>query len=666
LVLRLLVLGLLLERPPAQGHRALDRLDLLDVADDGGLVHLGPGQRVVAEHHDVGLAALQQLPLLGPLLRRVGLRGHQPLAIAAADPLALRADHQDAIVGERAQDVVVPLPHQRARHEDHRTPDHALLARAGDDHEGRVGLADADVEGDEAAEQIEDAAGPGDLVRPRLGCPGAPAGDVQRLGAVARDDAPAGGPVVGVGEGLAALGVGGDVLHERLGPLLGQGDPSITEALLRRGLLLPGHRRGVPVALLLRRPEHLRVVVVVAEEGQHVGRHGRRVGFDVVVAADLDEAVDTLELDPAVVRVERAREPAADEREVDVSVARVDVGDVLEHRRLDRVEQAPDLDARLLVAAGRPRLGAVVTRPQLVAREVRVAGVELIPRVAVEVPLGLDQGRERVLPRAGASLLGVKLEELLDRQLAVRAKQQLGLGHDVIGGAGELGLDPRRLAERRDQGAAPVEGVEDLLGGLEAALAGQLAQLGRPRGVPEAGREVSQRGVQLGPQRVHPIGLVGAQGGEVAVDAGAELERVAQVADDIHGDAVVAADDGLEVARLSRGDHVEHAARADGSRGEGREPRGELARHLVAPARGLAGLVLAAERAVLHAEQVVLVLDEVVALVDVAVGLVDLGQLAAAAAPEDHVHHDGGAGHVLVALAVVARQAEGAEEVVAK
>ncbi len=123
-------LHLLLEGPLAQGDRARDGLDLLDVGEHLLLVHLGPRHRVEAEDHDVDLAALQKGPLLGPLLRRVGVGGDDALAGAAADLLALRADHDDAVVRQRAQDVVVPLPHQRARHEDHRAADPALLARA--------------------------------------------------------------------------------------------------------------------------------------------------------------------------------------------------------------------------------------------------------------------------------------------------------------------------------------------------------------------------------------------------------------------------------------------------------------------------------------------------------------------------------------------------------
>jgi hypothetical protein len=56
---------------------------------------------------------------------------------------------------------------------------------------------------------------------------------------------------------------------------------------------------------------------------------------------------------------------------------------------------------------------------------------------------------------------------------------------------------------------------------------------------------------------------------------------------------------------------------------------------------------------------------EVLAVGDELVGGVDLAELAAAAAPDQQVHDDRGAGHGLAAARVVARQAEGAEQVVA-
>jgi hypothetical protein len=151
---------LVLQVAAAQVDRSADGLDVVDVFDDGVLAHLGAAQRVEAEHHDVGLAGLESDPLGGALLGGVGLGGDEALALAAGDPLALGADDEDAVVGEGAENVVVPLPHQRARHEDHGAPDPTLLAREGDDGEGGVGLADADVECEEAAQECADRRAP--------------------------------------------------------------------------------------------------------------------------------------------------------------------------------------------------------------------------------------------------------------------------------------------------------------------------------------------------------------------------------------------------------------------------------------------------------------------------------------------------------------------------
>jgi hypothetical protein len=135
----------------AQVDRSADGLDGVDVFDDGVLAHLGAAERVVAEDHDVGLAGLESAPLLGALLGGVGLGGDEALALAAADPLALAADDEDAVVGEHAQKsrraTSRPASSARARRGGGPSP----LARAGDDADGGVGLADADVEGDEAA-----------------------------------------------------------------------------------------------------------------------------------------------------------------------------------------------------------------------------------------------------------------------------------------------------------------------------------------------------------------------------------------------------------------------------------------------------------------------------------------------------------------------------------
>ena len=166
----------------AQVDRSPHCLDRIDVLDDGLLADLRAAERVEAEDHDIGLAALERDPLGGPLVAAVGLGGDEALALAAGEALALRADYEDPVVGERAEDVVVPLPHQRARHEDHRTTDPAHLARVGEDQQGGVGLADADVEGEQTAEEREDPACTSDLVRARLGCVDAPANDVEGLG----------------------------------------------------------------------------------------------------------------------------------------------------------------------------------------------------------------------------------------------------------------------------------------------------------------------------------------------------------------------------------------------------------------------------------------------------------------------------------------------------
>src|SRR5690606_23077307 len=153
-----------------------------------------------------------------------------------------------------------------------------------------VGLADPDVECDEAAALREHAARSGDLVRLELGRLWTPAGDLQRLGREGRDDAAASDAVVRADALLAPTPDGGDPRLERIGPLLRQGDPPLGEAPLLGGPLLAGRRSGDAVALLLRRPEQLGVVVVVAEEREGLrGERGQGL-VGVVVAADLDEA----------------------------------------------------------------------------------------------------------------------------------------------------------------------------------------------------------------------------------------------------------------------------------------------------------------------------------------------------------------------------------------
>jgi hypothetical protein len=235
-------------------------------------------ERVEAEDDDVDLAGLEQRPLLRALLGGVGLRGDDAAAHAAGDLLALRSDHGDAVVRQRAEDVVVPFPDERPGDEDDGAADPPLLPRAGDDRQRRVGLADADVERDEAASLGEHAAGPGDLVGLSFGDFGPPAGDLQRLGRVGRDDAAAGDAVVRVDELLAAALIGRDPRPKRLVPLLPERDAPLGEVLLLRGLLLAGPRPRGAIGRLALGLEKLGVVVDVAEEGERLGGDRRLVG----------------------------------------------------------------------------------------------------------------------------------------------------------------------------------------------------------------------------------------------------------------------------------------------------------------------------------------------------------------------------------------------------
>src|SRR5690606_6632390 len=137
---------------------------------------------------------------------------------------------------------------------------------------------------------------------------------------------------------------------------------------------------------------------------------------------------------------------------------------------------------------------------------------------------------------------------------------------------------------------------------------------------------------ELGPE-LHRLLVVLADGGAVAADADAELQRRPERVVDPLGDLVGAGDDALEHGRRpGRDDRREHAGGADRP-GPERRQRGQLARDLVTPAPGRAGLVVAAKRAVLDAEDVLGGPVEVGALEDLVIGLVDLGELAAAALP---------------------------------
>jgi hypothetical protein len=81
-------------------------------------------------------------------------------------------------------------------------------------------------------------------------------------------------------------------------------------------------------------------VVDVAEEGERLRGDRRLVGVRVVVALELDEAPLPLELDLAVAAVDRLGDPARDEVQGHVAEPRADLGEVLEGRRPDRLEEA--------------------------------------------------------------------------------------------------------------------------------------------------------------------------------------------------------------------------------------------------------------------------------------------------------------------------------------
>jgi hypothetical protein len=171
--------------------------------------------------------------------------------------------------------------------------------------------------------------------------------------------------------------------------------------------------------------------------------------------------------------------------------------------------------------------------------------------------------------------------------------------------------------------------------------------------------------VQLGPQLG---GLFVADGGEVATDAATEGEGGALGFGGVLGDRFVGAgDDALEGGGLVMNDGAERAGLAERALDERREAL-EVAGDAVAPAAlaGDAGLLLAVALAVDGAEDVGREALEVVAVDDELVVGVDLGELAAAAAPEEQVHHDVGAGHEVAAAGGLAREAKGGREVMAQ
>jgi hypothetical protein len=205
-----------------------------------------------------------------------------------------------------------------------------------------------------------------------------------------------------------------------------------------------------------------------------------------------------------------------------------------------------------------------------------------------------------------------------------------------------------------------------LVGGQQAlrerAALGQGAQLGPAPRVAVVGREgrraleVLQRLGQLGPQAGRARVLGGDQR-EVAVDAAAEVQRLAQVVAGVARRLVHVARDGRDRRDLEGRQVGDRAALADRPRGE-RGEAGEVADHGVAPTL-LARLLLD-----LGAEDVRGVLFKIVALEDEAVAWIDLPELAAAGAPEEHVHDIVRTRKQVLARGALAREAKRDLEVV--
>jgi hypothetical protein len=198
--------------------------------------------------------------------------------------------------------------------------------------------------------------------------------------------------------------------------------------------------------------------------------------------------------------------------------------------------------------------------------------------------------------------------ELVDGQRALVAKQQLGLGDDVVGSALVSQLDLRRVGEGGDQLTGLLEGGQELLRGGPLLLVGEGAQRlpapGVAAGLGQRGHadEVVERGAQLGPQRG---GLLVAVQGEESADALAESERDALGLGGVLGDRFILDGHALEGGRLAAADRAERARLAQRALIEGGQAR-EVAADAVAPAAlaGDAGLLLAVARAVDGAEDV--------------------------------------------------------------
>jgi hypothetical protein len=209
---------------------------------------------------------------------------------------------------------------------------------------------------------------------------------------------------------------------------------------------------------------------------------------------------------------------------------------------------------------------------------------------------------------------------------------------------------------------------------LSSSCAPVILRLDRPRssfqpqGLPRVDANASERCVQFVPQLRGALRLIRGHDGEVAADAVAQLDRRAQLTLDVIGDPLgLPRDHGAHLLRRVEHDRAELAGDAQRALLERWEAL-EVADDLVAPgllALTLLGARLLADHGALgDAEHMAWESGEVVALEDEVVVGVDLAELAAAAAPHQQVHHDVGPGHEQAVLRVVARDTEGAGEVV--
>jgi hypothetical protein len=312
-----------------------------------------------------------------------------------------------------------------------------------------------------------------------------PARDVQGAAVVGGDDDAAKRSVVGVAHDGPAVLLGADPGGELAIPVAAEEQANLAEVLLLVGLLVfvvvrVGWRGGLARRGLVLLDQLLdlglaeigleegEVVVHPAEAPQGLGRQRRRCAELCVIAAlGLDRAALAQERDGAVAAVERVGEPGGDQRRRDPALARRDVPNVLEHREVHRALEAAHLHLGLRVS-GRTRGGAVVLGPQHAA-EVGARGDQLVPVVAVEVPLRVEQLADHESPIEQSALRLVERLELVDRQVAPRAVEVLGLGEHVARLGAKLRLDvgapgrrlarARRSSDRRRAGAVRARGA---------------------------------------------------------------------------------------------------------------------------------------------------------------------------------------------------------------